>query len=248
MAGISRAMLMGCPIDMVNMQQAVRKIKDLIIAGIPSQVITLNAEIVYLAQKDDDLRNVIGSASMVTPDGIGVVWGGRYCGYHIEERVTGIDLLHHVCSMCAREGYGLYLLGAAPGIAAQAAVNLVDSYPRLRICGSRDGYFSPEETGTVIDEIRQARPQVLLAALGAPKQEYWIHKYKEQLGVPVSIGVGGSFDVIAGTKKRAPGFIIKLNLEWLYRLVQEPARVKRQLVLPRFVWAVIRHGRSKDKL
>lgn len=242
---LPRGMLLGCQINAGNIQQATQNIEALIKEGRPSQVITLNAEMVYLAQSDERLKYIINSAQLVTPDGIGVVWGARYSGFSIEERVAGIDLLHRVCSLCASRGYSMYLLGAAPGIAHQAGVNLKKLYTGLKICGSRDGYFQEEESGLIIEEIRKASPHVLMVALGAPKQEYWIHQHKEQLSVPVSIGVGGSFDVIAGVKKRAPGLFIKLNLEWLYRLLQEPGRIKRQMVLPRFVWTVLRWGRRR---
>ncbi|SHG92552.1 N-acetylmannosaminyltransferase [Thermosyntropha lipolytica DSM 11003] len=236
----NRVYILGCGIDIVDSRLALKKAEELILRGIPSQVITLNAEIAYAASLDDRLRQVINEADLVTPDGIGIVWAARHKGYDIKERVTGIDMVYNLCQLAANKGYRVFLLGASPGVAEKAACELKKMYPYLIICGTRDGYFREEEKEEVIKSIREARPHILLVALGAPKQEFFISRHKEELGVPLCLGVGGSFDVIAGVKKRAPGFMIRLNLEWLYRLLSEPSRFKRQMALPKFVLKVLR--------
>lgn len=235
-----KADILGAFVDIVNTGQALQKIKELGRDGQPSHVITLNAEIVYQAQEDPDLLRIINEADLVTPDGIGIVWAGRKLGYPFHERVTGIDLLYQLCSEAAKEGWRVYLLGAAPGVAEEAGRKLCTAYPGLHICGCHDGYFSEQEMDALTAEIRDTQPDILFVALGAPKQEFWIKQYKQQLNVPVSIGVGGSFDVVAGIKERAPQWVINANLEWLYRLSKEPSRFKRQLALPKFAWLIVK--------
>ncbi|MEN6350092.1 MAG: WecB/TagA/CpsF family glycosyltransferase [Syntrophomonas sp.] len=240
MKKIGKANILGCFIDLLDMKQALLKIEEIIKMGRPAQIITLNAEIVYKARNDEKLKKIINSASLVTPDGIGIVWAARWLGYKIGSRVTGIDMVYNLCQMAAQKGWKLYFFGAAPGMAEKAGERLQNQYPGLNICGYRNGYFNDEDVPGIIKKIKEASPHILLVALGAPKQEFFIEKYKKELGVPVCIGVGGSFDVLAGVKKRAPGIFIRLNLEWLYRLLAEPSRFRRQLALPRFAWLVIK--------
>ncbi|MGI5920568.1 MAG: WecB/TagA/CpsF family glycosyltransferase [Syntrophomonadaceae bacterium] len=235
-----QADILGCHIDIVSMQAATQMVEQLVDQGTPSHIITLNAEIAYVARDNQKLRNIINKAALVTPDGIGVVWAAQKLGYGIRERVTGIDMIYKICELAARRQWKIYFLGAAPGIAQKAAENLASQYPGFSVAGCRDGYFLPEDIPALLKDIKASQPHILLVALGAPKQEFWIDAYQRQLRVPVCIGVGGSFDVLAGTKKRAPEIMIKLNLEWLYRLLAEPSRIKRQMVLPKFALAVLR--------
>ncbi len=245
---IVTASILGCKVHLVNMAEAVQIIEHLVEDRTTcSQVVTLNAEIIYQTKKEEELQEIINRANLVTADGIGTVWGARILGYPQKERVSGIDLLHELCASGASRGEKIYLLGAAPGVAEKAGHNLEQSYPGLKVCGSWHGYFSPEDEQAIIADINSKSPDILFAALGAPKQEYWIDQKRDTLKVPVCMGVGGSFDVIAGIKKRAPRLFIVLNLEWLYRLLTEPSRWKRQLALPAFVLAVLRqkYGRNK---
>lgn len=235
-----RADILGCYVDLLGFPDVIEKIKAYIKEQEPRHIITLNAEIVYAAQYDQRLKDIINEADLVTPDGIGIVWAARHLGYEIKERITGIDLLYSICQEAAQLNWKMYFLGAAPGVADEAAVKLCQQYPDLKITGTRDGYFTDDEIPTIIDSIREQSPQILFVALGAPKQEVWIRQYKEQLGIPICIGVGGSFDVVAGNKRRAPDWMIRLNLEWLYRLIDEPTRIRRQLALPRFVAMILR--------
>lgn len=242
---IATVNILGCKVHLVDMQSALGTITELVDqAESCKQVVTLNAEIIYQAGQEEELRRIINQASLVTADGIGTVWAARTMGCPQKERVTGIDLLLQICSQATARGWRIYLLGAAPGVALKAAQNLEQLYPGLNICGCRDGYFSPDDESDIIDAINAQSPHILFAALGAPKQEYWLNRNRELLNVPVCMGVGGSFDVIGGVKKRAPQLFIKLNLEWLYRLLTEPARLKRQLALPAFALKVLRQKHS----
>lgn len=240
-----KAFILGAYVDIVNSKQALQIIKQLLRAGNPAHIITLNAEIVYQAQNDEELLKIINGADLVTPDGIGIVWAGKKLGYPFSGRVTGIDMLYLLCEEALKETWKIYLLGAAPGIAEAAGKQLKLKYPGLQVCGCHDGYFAADETDAVIQDIRESQPEILFVALGAPKQEFWIKQYKDEMAVPISIGVGGSFDVVAGIKERAPEWMIKSNLEWLYRLVKEPSRFKRQLALPKFMIQVIKQKRSR---
>lgn len=235
-----RANILGCQVDLVTLEQGIIRINDLISRGRPAHIITLNAEIVYQAQSNEELKAIINQADMVTPDGIGIVWGGRQLGYEIGERVTGIDLLYRLCQEAPTKGWRVYLLGSAPGVAEESGRRLISAYPGLQICGNHHGYFNEEDIPGIISKIKKLAPDILFVSLGAPKQEKWIKKYKQEIGVPVSVGVGGSLDVIAGQKKRAPLWMIRLNLEWLYRLISEPSRIRRQLVLPKFVGLILK--------
>lgn len=234
----NKAEILGCHIDIIDKHQALEKINEIISAKKGGQVITLNAEIAFQAQKDEKLRNLINGADLVTPDGIGVIWGGRQLGYDFPERVTGIDLMVSLCQKAADMGWKVFLFGAAPGVAEAAAQSLTKQFPGLVVVGCRHGYFKDDESLEIAREIAASQPDVLFVALGAPKQEYWIKEQREVMKIPLCMGVGGSFDVIAGVKSRAPGWAIRLNLEWLYRLLAEPSRWKRQLALPRYVLAI----------
>lgn len=237
---MERANILGCGVDLISMEQAVTAIKKMVESGQPHHVITLNAEIIYHARQDYSLQEIINAADLVTPDGIGVVWAAGRLGYKSSGRVTGIDLLEHLADRAAALGWKVYLLGSAPGVAEAAGKVLWERYPGLKLVGTHHGYFKPDEVDAILKEIKALAPDLLCVALGAPGQELWINRHKDQLGVPVMIGVGGSLDVLGGFKQRAPELFIKLNLEWFYRLVAEPSRLKRQMVLPRFAVEVIR--------
>ncbi len=241
-----KAIILGCEVDMLSAVECLDTIADLIEAQAPAQVITLNAEIVYQAQRNPQLSEIINRASLVTPDGIGIVWGGRQLGYPIEERVSGIDLLLSICQTAPTRGWKIYLLGSAPGVADEAARQLCQHYPGLWVCGTHHGYFQDDDLPALIEDINQSQADILVVSLGAPKQELWISQHRDKISVPVCIGAGGSLDVIAGHKKRAPGWIIKLNLEWLYRLLSEPTRWRRQLALPKFVALIIKSKYATD--
>lgn len=204
------------------------------------QVVTLNAEILYNAQHDPRLRDLLNQADLVVPDGYGVIWAGRRFGHHFPEQVAGIDLVSALAAAGGAEGWRFFLLGAAAGVAEEAAANLVKKAPGLQVVGTHHGYFSQDEEATVLKKVREANPDILLVALGAPKQEFFINRHKERLGACVAIGVGGSFDVLSGRVPRAPHFLRKLHLEWLYRISRDPSRWGRALALPRFAWMVLR--------
>ncbi len=249
-------LILGVPVDDLNMAEALARLDDFIVTGRSTgrvhQVATVNADFVVRSLDDPELRRILQEADMATPDGMPLVWGARLLGVHLEGRVTGADLVPALAALAAQKGYSLYLLGAAPGIAQRAADILVSRNPGLKIAGV---YSPPYHSLLDVDEamlaaVKAAQPDVLLVAFGNPKQEKWIGMHARRLGVPVSIGVGGTLDMIAGLTRRAPLWMQRAGLEWLYRLLQEPRRLWRRYVTdllrfgPFFLrqWWVMRRG------
>ncbi|MDQ7093042.1 WecB/TagA/CpsF family glycosyltransferase [Desulfosporosinus sp. PR] len=228
--------ILGITVDIYSMAETVEKIRDAIEERRLLRVVTANPEMIYASEQDPALRQVINSADLVTPDGIGVVWAARRLGTKARERVTGIDLMQAIFPAAAAGKWRIYFLGGKPGVAELAGRKVSRDYPGINLW-TRHGYFSIQEEPEILEEIRRFKPDVLFVGLGAPRQEFWL---AEHPGLArVSIGVGGSFDALAGTVRRAPRQIQELHLEWLYRLLKEPWRWRRQTVLPRFMVKVL---------
>lgn len=241
--------ILGIPIDKVTLEQAVARVEGFIASGAPHLVVTPNAEMLYKSLEDAELAGVLRQADLAIPDGAGVVLASRWLGNPVPQRVTGVDLVQALFERGNKNGYRFFLLGAKPESVQEAARRLAETFPGLTVCGHHHGYFGPGEESLIIDQIRAARPQALLCGLGVPKQEKWLGRLYPELGVPVSLGIGGAIDVFAGKVERAPRWAQKANLEWLYRLCRQPGRIGRQLALPRFVWEVLRRGRRRrDKI
>ena len=235
----STVTVLDIPIAAVTMKQAVAAVEDFITAKKTHLIATANAEMIMMAQQDGELASILKQADLVVPDGAGVVWASRYLGHPVPERVAGYDLSQQLLQQAAQKGYRVYFFGAAPGIAVQAQAVAVARYPGLHIVGVRDGYFSVQEEDEIIAEIKASQSDILLVALGVPKQEKWLAKNLHRLATPVARGVGGTFDVMAGVVERAPLWMQQASLEWLYRLLQQPQRFLRMLALPQFVLRVL---------
>jgi len=189
------------------------------------------------AQHDEEFRELVNGADLVVADGAGLLWAARRCGLSLPERVAGIDLVSRLAETLAGSDGSFFLLGAAPGVAEEAAQTLRHRFPGLRIAGVQDGYFRDDES--VVQAVALSGADVLLTGLGSPRQERWMRQHQDRLGLGVGIGVGGSFDVLSGRKTRAPGWMIRLHLEWLFRLLCEPSRLLRMMALPRFMGRVL---------
>lgn len=235
----NRIKILGVPVDMVNYEEALTRFKSFIETDGVSLIVTPNSEIVVNASKNPELMSAIEQAEMVIPDGIGLVYASKILKHPLEERVTGIDFFGRTLAYLAETGKTVFLFGSKPGIAERAAEKMEEAYPGLKVCGTRNGYFKPEEEEEIIAEINAANPDLLCVALGSPKQELFVLKYKDRLNAKAAIGVGGSLDVWSGDLKRAPEFYRKHGLEWLYRFIQEPSRYKRMAALPAFMLKVI---------
>ncbi len=234
---MNRIDVMGVRFDNVTMEEALERAKELLASEGADYVVTPNSEIVYEAMADEGLKDLLNHASMVLPDGAGVVLGSKILGTPLKQKVAGVDFADRLLGHLAQTGGSVYLLGSKPGIAELAAEKMTAKHPGLRIAGLADGYF--KEEGPVIEKINGANADVLFVCLGAPKQEKFMVAHQGELNVRLMAGLGGSLDSFAGTVKRAPQWMIKCSLEWLYRLIKEPKRFKRMLRLPKFLWAVV---------
>ncbi len=228
--------VMGIRFDNVTMEEALEVARGLLASEGASRVVTPNAEIAYEAMHSSELRALINDAAMVLPDGAGIVLAGKILGTRLQQKVAGVEFAEGLLGVLEREGKRLYLLGSKPGVAELAAQKMLEKHPQLQICGMADGYFKDETA--VVQKINDAGADVLFVCLGAPKQEQFMKAHQENLNVRLMIGLGGSLDAFAGTVKRAPRFMIRMNLEWLYRLYKEPKRFKRMLRLPKYLLAV----------
>ena len=236
--------ILGIPVDKVSMESALDIFRGFMESEGCSLIVTPNSEIVLNATKDPELASLIKSADLVIPDGIGLVYASKMLGSPLGERVTGIDFSYEALRLLAGKGGSAYLFGSRPGIAEKAAEKLREQIPGLVIAGCRDGYFKSEEEEDIAAAIKASGADFLLVALGSPKQEKFIADHRQELGVRAAIGVGGSLDVWSGTLERAPKFYIDHGLEWLFRLKQEPKRIKRTAQLPLFLIKVLFTGRK----
>ncbi len=237
--------LLGARFDSLTMDQAVAEALRLVALCGTHTIATANPEILERARRNPRLLALINAADIVVADGAGVVWASRRLGKALPERVTGIDLMIRLVERAAALRWSVFLLGSRPGVAERAAAHLVARNPGLEIAGTMHGYFDTVEEKAVIDRIREARPSMLFVGLGQPRQEVWIAEHRDALGVPLIMGIGGSMDVIAGDVRRAPGWMQKAGLEWLFRLVTQPGRARRHLVLPVFALRVLAQSLQK---
>ncbi|HBA67259.1 MAG TPA: glycosyltransferase [Methylococcaceae bacterium] len=235
-----RIEILGVPVDSVNMLDALDAVDEMILSDKPNTIVAVNPEKVITAQNDANLLTWLKMAALVIPDGIGVVVAARLL-HHVQiERVPGSELMPAICERSVSKGYKLFLYGASQEAVQKAVDRLTERYPGIQIVGFQNGYLPEEQMPDLIDRINQSEAQVLFVALGSPRQELWMDNYLGKLNnIRVCQGVGGTFDVIAGTVKRAPKLFINIHCEWLYRLLSQPSRLIRQTALPIFAFKVL---------
>jgi N-acetylglucosaminyldiphosphoundecaprenol N-acetyl-beta-D-mannosaminyltransferase len=247
----ARQVIFGTQVHAVEMDAALAWARARVGARAPAYVVTLNGALLVQAARDAGIRDAVNGAGLVTADGVGVLLAARILGIPLTRRVAGVDLALALAGEASRAGYRMFLLGSAPGVADDAAAELRRRFPSLDIAGTQHGYFSPDEEAGVLAAIRRARPDVLLVALGAPRQERWMQRWLPDLQVPVAVGVGGSLDVIAGRVARAPRWMQRIGAEWLYRAMREPRRwAVVRTIPPLFVMALrerLKGGRDKSR-
>jgi N-acetylglucosaminyldiphosphoundecaprenol N-acetyl-beta-D-mannosaminyltransferase len=238
---MSRITLLGIPIDAITLPQALERLERMLHSGHQHHVMTPNSEMLVAARTQSAFRQVLERSDLNLPDSQGIVWMGRYTGQMIPERVTGIDTVTAFSAQLT-EADSIFLLGAAPGIAEQAALTLLARNPHLQIAGTYAGSPRAEDATMIIDQINAVHPDILLVAYGAPAQDLWIASHLKALpSVKIAMGVGGTLDFLAGTQKRAPLFLQRLGLEWFWRLLREPRRLPRIInAVLVFPWLVLR--------
>jgi N-acetylglucosaminyldiphosphoundecaprenol N-acetyl-beta-D-mannosaminyltransferase len=237
--------ILGVRVDGVTFEGMLECIGEWVLSGRPHQVCTVNPEFVMEARRNRRFAAVLDAADLCIADGVGLLWAAKRLGHPLSERVTGSDGVPLIAARAAEKGWRLFLLGAGPGVAERAAAVLIERYPGLQIAGTYAGSPCDEDAPGILDRIHAAKPDVLFVAYGAPKQDFWIAEHGAKTGVPAMMGVGGSLDFLVGVQKRAPGWIRHINLEWLYRLIIQPWRWRRQLALPKFAFAVIRETQRR---
>jgi N-acetylglucosaminyldiphosphoundecaprenol N-acetyl-beta-D-mannosaminyltransferase len=241
-AGRGRALILGCAIDRVDMDQAVERCDELIARNGFAQHMAVNAAKLVAMQRDERLREITRNCELVTADGQSVVWASRMLGDPLPVRVAGIDLMERLFAHAEERGYRVYVLGARREVLERAVERIRERHPRLELTGYRDGYFDDAERDAVAAEIRAARPDILFVAMSSPRKEYFLGDLGPGLSVPFAMGVGGAIDVTAGVARRAPRILQVLGLEWLFRLAQEPRRLLRRYLATNaaFMWLVLR--------
>ena len=235
-----RVELFGVDVDALTMDETVQRIMELVAAGTPVQHVVLNASKVVMMSEDPSLRDVIAACPVVNADGQSVVTASRLLRRPLPERVAGIDLFIELVKRSAADGRSVYFLGARDDVLEEMIRRFRTQHPALRIAGSRNGYW--DDDAAVVAQVRAASPDLVFLAIPSPRKEFWLAQHMPAMGVPFAMGVGGSFDVVAGKVKRAPRWVQRIGCEWVYRLVQEPRRMwKRYLVgNTKFVWLVLR--------
>ena len=241
--------LFGVPVNNLTMRETVDRIEAMVGDGKVHQHVVINVDKIVKMESNQALRAAVLDCDLINVDGQPIIWASRILQSPIEERVTGIDLFDVLIARCAERGFRPYLLGARQDVVAKTVDVLKAKYPKLQLAGWRNGYWSANEEPAVVQEIKKARPDVLCMAVGSPKQELFLCKWKKEMQVPFVMGVGGSFDVTAGVLKRAPEWMQDSGLEWLFRLAQEPRRLwrrylKEDMAFFRLVWREWRKRRS----
>jgi N-acetylglucosaminyldiphosphoundecaprenol N-acetyl-beta-D-mannosaminyltransferase len=237
---LSSITLLGVPVHQLTTAQTLTHIERFLETPGLHQIATVNPEFVMAAQKDADFLALLQAADLSIPDGVGLLWAARLMGEHLPERVAGSELVYHLAKLAAEKGCPIFLLGAAPGVAEAAAAVLQKRYPALIIAGTYAGSPDPAENDAIVQRINDSAATLLFVAYGAPKQDKWIARNKENLTtVRAAIGIGGSLDFITGRSVRAPQWMQRLGIEWLHRLYHEPWRWRRMLALPQFALRII---------
>ena len=226
-----KVVLFGVPIDNLTLRETVDRIEEMIRSGRPHQHVVVNVDKIVKLQSDPQLREAVLDCDLISADGQPIVWASRVLGKPLKERVAGIDLFGAVIERCAARGFRPFLLGARQEVLEKAVEVLRARHPKLQLANWRNGYWGAEDEAGVVAEIKRARPHALFVAMSSPKKELFVRKWKAELQVPFVMGVGGTFDVVAGLVGRAPRWMQRCGLEWLYRLIQEPGRMWRRYLV-----------------
>lgn len=230
---------LGVDVSTYNYEQLSSILMENIDKQKKSFLVAINPEKIMKAQEDEELRQLLNRADYQIPDGIGVILASKLKKGNIQSRVTGIDMMLTLCDVATKNGKKIFMYGGKPGVADKAKVELEKQFPGIQIVGTLNGYEKDEQV--IIERINEHKPDIIFVALGSPAQEYWIVNHMDKVTPMVFQGVGGSYDVISGNLKRAPEAFQKMGLEWFYRLIKEPWRFKRQLILPQFLIKVLKN-------
>lgn len=237
-------------VNALTLEETVLEVEKIIASRQPTQHVVINASKINLMNDDPALSEIVNTCPLINADGASIVWAAKQVGVPLVERVAGIDLFQRLIAVSAGKGYKVYLFGAKEEVVRKVKNILEREYPSLKIVGYRNGYFTEKDESSIVADIAASKADIVFVAFSSPRKEYWTHRHLNQLGVPFVMGVGGSFDVVAGVTNRAPRWMQGAGLEWLYRFIQEPRRLWKRYVVgnARFISYVFRCRRASRKV
>ena len=227
----NRYPILNTYVNAISMDETVAEVEKIIKAGKPTQHVVINALKVNLMNENAELQKIVNACPLINADGASIVWAAKKLGVPLTERVAGIDLFLNLVKLAAEKGYKIYLFGAKEEVVQKVKKIFMDQYPNLQIVGVRNGYFTEKDEPEIVKDMAESGADMMFVAFSSPKKEFWVNKYLEQLNIPFVMGVGGSFDVVAGVTDRAPKWMQDHGLEWFYRFIQEPRRLWNRYIV-----------------
>lgn len=244
-----RFRIMNTYVNAISMEETISEIEKIIEKKKPTQHVVINASKVNLMEKDPKLRKIVNSCPLINADGASIVWAAKRLGIPLKERVTGCDLFQKLVAVAEKKGYKIYLFGAKEEVVKKVESIFEEKYPDIQIVGYRNGYFTEADEPEIVKDMAESGADMMFVAFSSPKKEYWVNKYIDQLNIPFVMGVGGSFDIVAGVTERAPKWWQDHGLEWLYRFIQEPRRMWKRYIIgnAKFVALTYKYKLKKNK-
>ena len=227
----NRYPILNTYVNAISLDETLDEIEKIIARGVPTQHVVINASKVNLMEADPELASIVNECPLINADGASIVWAAKKLGVPLRERVTGIDLFQRLVGLASEKGYRIYLFGAKEEVVTKVKAIFEDRYPGIQIVGYRNGYFTEADEPQIVSDMAASGADMMFVAFSSPKKEYWVHKYIDQIGIPFVMGVGGSFDVVAGVTDRAPTWMQEHGLEWFYRFIQEPGRLWKRYII-----------------
>ncbi|WP_324249211.1 WecB/TagA/CpsF family glycosyltransferase [Collinsella aerofaciens] len=231
MSAGNRYPILNTYVNAISLDETVDEVEKIIAKGVPTQHVVINASKVNLMETDHELASIVNECPLINADGASIVWAAKKLGVPLRERVTGIDLFQRLVGLASEKGYSIYLFGAKEEVVTKVKAIFEDRYPGIQIAGYRNGYFTEADEPQIVSDMAASGADMMFVAFSSPKKEYWVHKYIDQIGIPFVMGVGGSFDVVAGVTDRAPTWMQEHGLEWFYRFIQEPGRLWKRYII-----------------
>lgn len=227
----NRYPILNTYVNALSMEETIAYVEQIIASKKPTQHVVINASKINLMNEDSELKDIVNECPLINADGSSIVWAAKKLGVPLHERVTGCDLFQELIKVAANKGYKVYLFGAREEVVLEVKRIFEEKYPTLQITGYRNGYFTEADESEIVNDMASSGADMMFVAFSSPKKEYWVHKYLDQLNIPFVMGVGGSFDIVAGKTTRAPKWIQKIGMEWFYRFIQEPRRMWRRYII-----------------
>ncbi|MBQ8317538.1 MAG: WecB/TagA/CpsF family glycosyltransferase [Lachnospiraceae bacterium] len=227
----NRYRVLNSYVNAISMEETIKEVEKIIQKRIPTQHVVINASKINLMEKDKTLRKIVNDCPLINADGASIVWAAKRLGVPLKERVTGCDLFQNLVGVAAEKGYKIYLFGAKEEVVTKVKDIYEKQYPGIQIVGYRNGYFTEADELEIVQGMRESGADMMFVAFSSPKKEYWVNKYLKELNIPFVMGVGGSFDIVAGVTERAPIWFQNHGLEWFYRFIQEPRRMWKRYIV-----------------